>query len=373
MFWRTTKISKSSLLFLAFIGLILIVFVESSLHSVKQRWFDQKLIAAKTAAKAQEVIRSAIAEKRIVIDPITDPNETGIIGEQFTLITTDQGDLDAKLTTTDPNWAAVVVDLLKSAGVDSGSYVAVSYTGSMPAMNIATLAAIEALKAKPVIIASIGASMWGANNPDFAWLDMEKLLVDRGIFHNRSCAASPGGRGDRGGNLSPRGRNLCKEIASRNAVPFIQEKTLDDAISKRCNIFMEHLPEGEKFSVYVNVGGGLASIGSFHNLELLKPGLIKRLPVRNYPIRGAMIRFGEKGIPIIDLREIKILARRYNLPISPHPIPEPPSGGVFFKEHYRTELVAIIMMAYALLTFIIIRLDVKSYIRRRKNLSLSSD
>lgn len=366
MFWRTSRISKGTLLLLAAIGIVAIAFVEGSLHRVKQRWFNEKLAAAKLAAQAQEIIRSVAGEKRIVIDPVSDPNETGLIGEQFTLITTDQGDLDAKLTTTNPNWAAVILHLLKRAGVGKGDYVAISWTGSMPALNIAVLSAVETIGAKPVIISSIGASMWGANNPDFAWLDMEKLLYDEGVFHNRSVAASIGGRGDRGGNLSPKGRKLCREIARRNGVKLLESETLDGAIQKRYDEFRRHLPKRKRYAAYINVGGGLASVGSFHNLELLPAGLIKKLPAYNYPIRGTMIRFGEEGVPIISLRDLKKLAIRYGLPISPQPIPEPPAGGIFFKNYYKTGLVALVLAIYSAFTFIIIRTDVKKLFQKIK-------
>ncbi len=365
MFWRTSRIGKTPLVMLAVLGLLAIAFVEGSLHRVKQRWFEEKLRAAKLTERAQMAIRNAPGAKRIVVDPVADPNGTGLIGEQFTIITTDQGDLDAKLTTTNPNWAAVVVDMLKRAGVSEGDFVAISWTGSMPALNIAVLAAVETIGAKPVIISSIGASMWGANNPDFAWLDMERLLYEKGIFHHRSVAASIGGRGDRGGNLSPRGREICRNIARRNGVKLLEGETLDEAIKLRYDEFKRHLPEGENYDAYINVGGGLASIGSFHNLELLPPGLVKNMPKYNYPIRGTMILFGEEGVPIVNLRDIKKIAVKYGLPIAPQPIPDPPSGGVFFRNRYRTGTVAIVLFAYAVVTFIVVRVDVLKALRRK--------
>ena len=365
MFWRASRVKRGSLILLAVVGLVIIYLVEMTLHRVKQPYFDQKLAAAKLARRAQEAIKYAIAQRHIAIDRVSDPNETGLIGEEFTLITTDQGDLEAKLTTTDPNWAGVVVDMLKSVGVDSGDYVAVAWTGSMPAMNIAVLAAIETIGAIPVIISSIGASMWGANNPDFAWLDMEKYLYDRGIFHYRSVAASIGGRGDRGANISPEGRRLCRQIAQRNGVPLIETDNLDDAIKMRMKIYKEHLPPGKKYAAYINVGGGVASVGSAHDVGGIRPGITKHLPRGNYPSRGAMIRFGYLGVPIIDISDIKYLAKKYGMPIAPEPIPEPPAGGVFFKNQYRTEIILVLLILYAALTFVVIRIDIKAYFRRK--------
>ena len=80
----------------------------------------------------------------------------------YSLITTDEGDLDAKLTTLDPNFSAVIVDLLFTAGLENDT-IAVMLTGSMPGANIALLSACQVMGIHPIIISSIGASQWGAN------------------------------------------------------------------------------------------------------------------------------------------------------------------------------------------------------------------
>ena len=79
-----------------------------------------------------------------------------------------------------------------------------------------------------------------------------------------------------------------------------------------------------------------------------------------------MILFGLKGIPVIDITNIKKLATRYGLPISPQPIPEPPSSDVFYRDHYRTGLVALILFIYSILTFALIRFDLKKFFAKRK-------
>ena len=65
-------------------------------------------------------------------------------------------------------------------------------TGSMPGANIAVLTACKSLGLYPVTISSVGASQWGANQIDFTWLDMEKILFDREIIPSQSVAASIG-------------------------------------------------------------------------------------------------------------------------------------------------------------------------------------
>jgi len=363
--WRSRRVSLGALLLLAGLGLAAIAFVELSTVRVKRPYYEDKVLASELAFKAAEVIRNAESGENIIVDPVADPNGTGLIGDQFTIITTDRGSLTAKLTTTNPNWAAVVVDMLRSAGVESGDKVAVAYTGSMPGLNIATLAAIEIIGAKPVIISSVGASMWGANNPEFAWLDMEKLLYNRGVFHYRSAAASIGGRGDRGGNVSPEGRQIIRDIIERNDVLLIEEQTLDDAIEKRMEIYEKSIEADDGYAAYINVGGGLGSIGSAQNLVLVTPGVNRKIPIGNYPLKGAMIRFGERGVPIINLTKITELARDYGLPIAPEPLPDIPHGDVYFENRYRLSIAIPMLLIYTALVFVAIRVDIYSVLFKK--------
>ena len=42
----------------------------------------------------------------------------------------------------------------------------------------------------------MGASMWGATEPEFTWIDIENILYNIDIFKHKSIAYSLGGRGD---------------------------------------------------------------------------------------------------------------------------------------------------------------------------------
>ena len=59
-----------------------------------------------------ETLKDTRMESSVFIDIENDPNETGLVGSPFSLITTDEGDLDSKLTTLDPNFSAAIVDLM---------------------------------------------------------------------------------------------------------------------------------------------------------------------------------------------------------------------------------------------------------------------
>ncbi|MFP4459198.1 MAG: poly-gamma-glutamate system protein [Candidatus Zixiibacteriota bacterium] len=352
MFWQYRRIPRWLLLSLALFGLILAGLIELTEKEIKRSHFDKKLEAAEKMQEATEAIKNYRAGTDIFIDYLSDPSGTGLIGQEFSLITTDQGDLDEKLTSVNPNFAALALQYLEQAGVEEDDFVAIGWTGSFPGMNIAFLSALDIIGANAVIITSLGSSMWGANNPDLTWLHMEQILNKKGIFDYRSIAASIGGRGDRGGNISPKGRETIRSIIYNQAIDIIEEQTLSRSINRRMELYQRNLPDDEEFSAYINVGGGLGSIGSSHNLVLIPNGLVKSIPLQNYPRRGTLILFGEEGIPVINIIDINKIAQKNGLPISPEPLPEPPSGGVFYRLKYNLYAVAGALVVY--LTVLII-------------------
>ena len=92
--------------------------------------------AAELMQESITLLRESRLGKGTFVDIENDPNETGLVGSPFSLITTDEGDLDSKLTTLDPNFSAVIVDLLYTLDLERQDTVAVLATGSMPGANI---------------------------------------------------------------------------------------------------------------------------------------------------------------------------------------------------------------------------------------------
>ena len=184
----------SSLVIMALVAIAAFAMAFFSRVEIISETYETKVKAAEQMAGAMQLLKEVRLEKGVFIDRENDPNETGLVGSQFSLTTTDEGDLDAKLTTLDPNFSAAMVDLLNQAGLQPGDTIAVMLTGSMPGANMAMLIACDAMDIHPVVITSIGASQWGANDPDMTWLDMEKLLFENNFISKRSIAASIGGR-----------------------------------------------------------------------------------------------------------------------------------------------------------------------------------
>jgi poly-gamma-glutamate system protein len=350
---------------LSLLSLLAFIAVENGKVDVKQEWYAEKLEAAQLSELAAKQLKSYRFEKGVFIDEVNDPNQTALIGQEYTLITTDRGYIDSKLSATNPNFAAVVVQLLKDAGVRKGDNVAVALSGSFPGLNISVFAALETMKVNPIVITSVGASNYGANDPYFTWLDMETVLHNSNVFHYKSVAASIGGGFDVGRGLSPEGRNLIEKAILRNDVEFINEKHLENSIARRMEVYEKH-SGGKPIEAYINVGGGIASLGNTINGKLIPPGLTEFLPMRNFPVRGTIIQMGQNKVPIIHLLNINQLTKKYGLPNIPVPVPEPGEGEIFVQTKY-SMLITSIATAFLVIVIVLV------YLSERKQHQLGID
>jgi poly-gamma-glutamate system protein len=353
-----------SLVALTVVGLALVAVAERSKSPAMQLYFNDKMAAATMSRAALDAIREARLGLGGPIDVVNDPNETGLIGHEFSLITSSRGSHEQKLRALDPNLAGVFVELLIRGRVGEGDKVAVALTGAFPMLNATMLLAIETVGATPVTITSVGSSMWGANDPDLTWLDMESVLIDAGLLHHRSIAASRGGGDDRGRGLSPQGRAMVDSAAVRNDVPLLDERTLDESIARRMDMY-EEAADGDAYAAYVNIGGGLGSTGSSQVYRLLRPGLARNLGTKNFPRRGTLVRMAQQGVPVIHVPSADHFIERYDLAAEPTPLPDIGTGGIFFRDRYNVPLAGILAVLYGFLIFVVVRIDLKHYLFRK--------
>ncbi|KPJ48415.1 MAG: hypothetical protein AMJ41_04945 [candidate division Zixibacteria bacterium DG_27] len=365
MRYREGRASHWTLIFLAVFSLLLYFLAERSQKPQRQPNFYTRLQAAQISVLAQEAIKDEVTKLGLEVDPENDPTLTGLIGPQYSLITTDRGELRSKLLSTNPNFAAAIVDMFYKARLKKGEVVAICLTGSFPALNIACLAACKAMDLTPLIITSVGSSTWGANRPELTWLDLETILNRRGVLPYQSVAASMGGGNDRGRGLSPEGRELVMEAIRRNQVEVIEGSSLEDNIRKRIEI-LDRVRGEKEIGAFVNIGGGLASVGSTQNRKLIPTGLSRKLGLRNFPARGVINILAERGVAVIHLVRIGELAEKYDLPTAFVPNPEIGEGSLFFKERYSISSTIIYTVILLAVVFVFIRIDVKHYLFRRR-------
>jgi poly-gamma-glutamate system protein len=346
--------SNYILLFVALLCLAGFYIVENNKIMRKDKWYDEKLEASKLCMHAGQTIKDYFFGDVEYINNMNDPNETGLIGPEYSPITSERGSFSAKSTSTNPNFAALVVGFLKELGLKAGDHIAVGLTGSYPALNIAVYSAIQTLKLKPIIICSVASSSWGANDPDFTWLDMAKVLNDSGIFKFNVVAASIGASMDIGRGLSLEGVEMIKAAINRNNTKLIYCNSLKEDISKRMHIY-DSCRGNEPIKAYINVGSGIASLGSSTNGDFIPQGLNKKISVKLFKDkRGVIYEMTKRGIPVIQMSDIRSLAASYDLPEKPIPMPLPGSGELFESKKYNMAVVTpITLFLLALIIFII--------------------
>ena len=347
----------STLLILSLIAMVaFIISLKSTIIEVSSS-YDTKVKAASLMKKSMNVLKSNRMVSSVFIDDENDPNETGLVGSPFSLITTDEGDLDAKLTTLDPNFSAGMVELMVQVGIEKNDTVAVLLTGSMPGGNIAVLTALKALGAYSVVITSVGASQWGANHIDFTWLDMEKILYEENLILNRSIAASIGGRNDMGRLLSPEGRNIINKNISKHGLPIIKKSRLADNISHRMKLF-NNIAKIDNYSAMINVGGGVASLGTSFNSKLLPAGIVNRSDVQSISlqdggIEGVLSKFSKNDIPVLHVLNIKSLTEKLGMPFAPIPVPEVGLGTLYAVEKYNVFVAFVCLIVLCSAVFVV--------------------
>ena len=337
----------STLILLSILSLLCFAITINFKIIEKSSSFEQKVIAANLMEDAMQLLKNSRMEEGVFVDIENDPNETGLVGSPFSLITTDEGDLDSKLTTLDPNFSAVIVDLMSQLGLTSEDTVALLMTGSMPGANLAVLSACQAMGVTPIIISSLGASQWGANQIDFTWLDMESILIENGLYLSSSIAASIGGRNDMGRLLSPSGRKILTENIAAYDIPLIKNKKLAENIKTRMNIYSSYLPI-DRYKAIINVGGGVASLGTSFNSKLLPPGIVQRSDLTNINrpggIEGVFSKFINSRVPGLHILNIRPLTEQFKIPFAPIPVPKIGSGSLYANERYSLLLATICLV-----------------------------
>jgi poly-gamma-glutamate system protein len=309
--------------------------------------------ASMLMARAEAAIRSCRDARGLAIDPAADPNRTGLIGVERSILTTSLGSLEAKRTTANPAFAALVVSLLREAGVRRGDVVAVGASSSFPALIIATLAAVRVEGVEPLVISSLGASEWGANVPGFGWLEMEECLRRTGLLDVVPVARSVGGEGDSGEDMDPAGRALIGSRIRAGGIPSIEEPSLERNVAARLAAY-RRAAGARPFKAFINIGGSWANMGTDSEVLKVEPGLARTIFVPPPTRRGVIQAMAAAGVPVIHLLNVKGLCERYGLAWDPRPLPVPGRGPLFRRAAARSRPAMALMAAYVLAMAVLI-------------------
>ena len=340
---------KNTLLVLGLCAVSLIFFGLAQILPARlpSRLLTEMIDGAEIMEHASAALRECRLAGGVPVDREADINGTGLIGLDYSSITTSIGSLPAKRTSTNPNFAGLLVFLLHKAGVKEGDCVAVGASSSFPALVVAALSACRATGINPILVCSLGASQWGANHPDFHWLKMWECLREKEIFCYDPVAWSLGGDRDMGMDMSPQGRALLQQDLERLGLRVISNPDLRQNIDERMGLLQE--AAGERgIKAFINIGGSWANLGTDGSILDVKPGLSKPDTITLPAERGMIQEMAARGIPVIHCLFIRGLAREFKLPWDPEPFPKAGGGGLFRMAREQLPVYKGIILVYLL-------------------------
>ncbi|MGQ9802052.1 MAG: poly-gamma-glutamate system protein [Candidatus Saccharicenans sp.] len=323
----------------------------------------EELEAARLMLEAEKFLVSCQLTRSLSVESNQfDINKTGLVGLENSPLTTTLGNLSAKRTTTNPNLAALLVYLLRQAGVRPGDRIALGASGSFPALIVASYCAARVLRLELLAIISVGASQWGANNPEFSWLDMEECLREHGFNQHRLLALAWGGEDDSGREYPEEIRARLLAQANRLGLDFLPSGSLEDRVQEHLRL-LEKAAGGRPLKAFVNIGGSAVNLGQDSSILKLGPGITRVGKIPPSSKRGLIQEMARKGIPVIHLLNIRRLAEIYGLPWDPQPLPQPGSSSFSRDDSQGKGELALIFAAYILVGLLWLVLE--GFIQRR--------
>jgi poly-gamma-glutamate system protein len=316
------RVRPTWLAVIAALSIALWFVIEQALQRPIHPQYAEMLTAARSMQAASRVLWLE-KEMRGLTPPMqVDPNRTGMIGQEYTPITTTIGELPAKRTATNPDFAAALVRQVASLNLARGTPVVIVVSGSFVGGDVAAITATETLGLRPIVIASLSASMWGANEPEFNLIDMLATLRERNVIRTRAIAAVLGGGGAIGGGMDPDGVAALRRSAARDGVPIVEVRPVAALI----DTLLAHINAGAgdaRPGLVINAGGALIGLGSCRESYEWTPGLTRRAPPCSDGTPGLAMRLAADGLPVLHIINMRRLALEWGLPFDPIPLPIP--------------------------------------------------
>lgn len=238
----------------------------------------------------------------------SDPWNCGLIGLEWSGITTTLGELASKRTACNPAWAVQFNRWFHQLGLQPHDPIVIYSSASFPGMLLNALAAAEAMQLEPFLIVSLGASTWGANHPDMPWPVLAAELRSNGFISKRADYYTLGGGSELWHGLPPEGEALLRTAARDSGVKLLTADDLEGMIRRKMELL-----EGFQPRVFINIGGSQANLGNAEEVLRLPPGL---LPVSEsgHAGNGVIGLAMRKDIPVIHLLNLKSLGRQVGIP-----------------------------------------------------------
>lgn len=260
-----------------------------------------------------EALLCAEKERLGLFDPVLDPGRSGLIGVEFSPLTTSVGELADKQAAARPEMADAVAEYLRRAGVTSGDWAAVNASASFPGFFLAVFCAAETMGVHVQAVFSYGSSMYGGTQPEFTFPMMLDLLNAAGLLHARLRAVAPGGAQDRMAQpLLDDPQPTLRTLMDSRTEEKIEAKNRSEAIRRRLEVFGQ---TPWPVRCFVSCGGPGTSLGTSERVLELGFGLLGRpasLPQGDE--RGLIFEYLDRGIPVIHLLYARGICGEFGIP-----------------------------------------------------------
>ena len=230
----------------------------------------------------------------------------------------------------------------QEAGLQPGDTVCIGMSGSFPGLGIASIAAANEMGLNVRVIASYGASMYGATRTALPIVRILDVARQAGLIEYDMLAVSPGGDFDQGYNLIyPNSREVIFALAREAGLTMIDEETIPASIQRRLAIY------GDDVDCFVHVGGASANMGTSPYTLTFPNGLVLDPPaIPANEDRGLTFEYAARHIPVVHLLNVRGLAEENGLPFDPVPLTRPGETDVYYTMRY-SPVYAIFALALA--------------------------
>ncbi len=344
------RIRKPFLIAIPLILLAGILAVYISAEKTAEEYEDLQIQAAERMENAEAYLKERILSLGIEIEA-EDLNQTGLLGPEFTELTSTPGDENAKRSTLNPLFASAMIRYFYQAGLKKGDSIAIGATGSFPGFVIAALTAATEMGLHTELIASVGASMHGATRVEYNIFNIVEDLKAGGFADFDLLAVSPGSVNDRGGGIlegmfyegsAELSLRLCEEAAVRTGAEVIFKDTLEESIQRRLELYTDDV------KLFINIGGASVNNGTSSYTLAFPRGLVLDPPkIPDTPDRGLNYEFAARGIPVINLLSVKQLCQDNGIAFDPVPLPSVFKGEKLQETVYNKSIAIVTIVATA--------------------------
>jgi poly-gamma-glutamate system protein len=284
--------------------------------------YPEMIRAARVMQEASALLYTEKTARQLLPPEGADPNRTGMIGFEYTPMTTEIGELPSKRTTTNPDFAAALVRLIDGLHLPPRAPVVLVLSGSFVGADVAMVAALETLELTPVVVVSAGTSQWGANNAEFNILDILALLRERGLIRASVTVTAIGGFDGAGAGMDEASRAALRASAARHGVPLVEAHPLSAVIDGLVDQANSALAGRTPVAV-INVGGAVVGPGTCNESFTFPSGVTKTpLPCSGSGTPGVLMRYLAPDVPAVHVLNIMRMAAEMQLPFDPVPLPK---------------------------------------------------